>query len=1187
MTDETVLRAPDPAVIRDELQRLVIKDLHGPLAGEFEEFRERPTDRYVLGRLAPDGTVIEPDEQDDTADADGADLGEDQTEPSAPNIVSLAPSSLGCTVYIDGELDEVPVAAEWARYERVHAEDDDAAGPVWRRIPEHGEVSLKLREGTLDPEPVIDALPQVTVQGRARRLDGHWLVSIFLVNGQPRPQRLPDSAWLFQASITVRAPGGSAPFLPRPDRASGGDDADKAEQNRLGMAYRFHPEFAVGHGTGVHVTQSPDDPMRAVEITTAAVPEYEIPYTDVPKAEDDPDLPELADLELDMKRLAELADGPPAALLAALTPLVTGYRRWIERRRADLDDPARRLERHRSDAEAALEKAELAATRIQHGIERLGDPHARRAFGFANRAMYLQRIHTMAADRRGVDDSVALETALAEVDDPDNHRWRPFQLAFVLLNLPALADPAHPERAPGNSALADLLWFPTGGGKTEAYLGLTAFTLAIRRLQPPVGGTDSGAGVAVLMRYTLRLLTIQQFQRATALICACEKLRADDEGTWGREPFRIGLWVGAGVTPNRTDHAAEWLKQHKGNRRGPARAQGSPHQLTSCPWCGTRLEPGRDVQVDMIRRRTLVICPDVFCRFGMAGGREGIPIVVVDEEIYRLLPSLIIGTVDKFAQLAWRGETLALFGRVSRRCERHGYVTDDLRSADWELSGSASHPAKGDAPAARIVPTGRLRPPDLIVQDELHLISGPLGSLVGLYETAVDRLATWERDGGESVRPKIIASTATIRRAGKQIGALFNRRTELFPPAGVDIGDSFFARQRPATPTAPGYRPGRRYIGICAHGVRMKSTLIRVYVSVLGAAQALHDKYGGNEVTDPYMTLVGYFNSLRDLGGMRRLVEDDVSTRLARADERGLARRFDPLAKELTSRLSSPDIPDVLEHLKVPFRANRARGERRPIDVLLATNMIAVGVDVSRLGVMTVAGQPKSTAEYIQATSRVGRAAPGLVFTVFNWARPRDLSHFETFEYFHGTVYRHVEALSVTPFADRAVDRGLTGVLMALVRDLTEDYNGNLKAAWFDRNGTLADHVVRYFGRRAADVTSDNRVGRAVEQHLDARLDHWNAQRLIPGRRLAYDHPPGRADEVVGLLRRPEQGPWVAMTCPTSLRDVEPGVRLLLLPEDDGLSITTEPAYAPVAEADDGDGGPGSSGPDDQDGGPR
>jgi hypothetical protein len=1161
---QVVLEPPSAAAIREELLGLVLADLHGPLGGETEEFSgERPTDRYIVGRLAPAGTVIEPDIQDETADSDGADPGEDQPEPTAPNIASLAPSALGCTVYLAGDTAELVVKAEWAWHQRTEPSAESEPGRVWQRVPVHGSATIPLTEGDLGAHQVNAEHPQVVVRGRARRHGGNWLVSVFLVNAQAQPSALPDSAWLFQVALTLTAPDRVPVFLPRPDAVSGGDAADKAEQKRLAMAYRGCPEFAVGHGVGVHAIAADGDPMRAVEITTAAVPSQEIPFTDVPTPGTDPDLAGLDGVVLDMKTLADL-DLP--GLVDGLTPLVTGYRDWIDRQQARISDPVSHLGNYAKEAHEALAAARQAADRIEAGIAVLqADEAAFAAFRFANEAMYLQRVHTLAAEARGREPALSLGAAVAAVDQPHNHSWRPFQLAFVLLNLPALANPGHPERAAGGTALADLLWFPTGGGKTEAYLGLTAFTLAIRRLLGNSGGFDARDGVAVLMRYTLRLLTIQQFQRAAALVCACETIRAKDPGVWGQVPFRIGLWVGARVTPNRTDDADDWLKQQKGARGAPSRSLGSPHQLVTCPWCGSRMEPGRDITVNMLTRRTLITCPDPFCAFGPgAGDGKGLPVVVVDEEIYRLAPSLIIGTVDKFAQMTWRGESQALFGRVSLRCTRHGYITADTMATSWELSTTTStHQARGGEPTGRIETTGPLRPPDLIIQDELHLISGPLGSLAGLYEAAVDRLATWELGNGKRVRPKVIASTATARRAPRQIGAIFDRRTEVFPPPGLDIGDSFFARQRPTSPGADGYAPGRRYVGICAHGIRMKSTLIRVYVSVLGAAQRVHEKYGKNPVTDPYMTLIGYFNSLRDLGGMRRLVEDDVTARLVRADERGLARRYDPLLQELTSRLSSTDIPGVLARLMEPFARDRPRGAPRPIDVLLATNMIAVGVDVPRLGLMVVANQPKSTAEYVQATSRVGRQSPGLILTVFNWARPRDLSHYETFEQFHATIYRHVEALSVTPFADRAVDRGLTGVLVALVRDLEQTYNANRRAGAFDRNSELADHVVRHLKRRAGNVSGDNSVSAAVESHLDARLDYWNRQRLIPGRVLGYDRPTGTGDDMAGLLHRPEAGPWQMMTCATSLRNVEPGIRLLLAPEGDPAAIADEPQFRP------------------------
>ncbi|GAA1882099.1 DISARM system helicase DrmA [Streptantibioticus ferralitis] len=1169
---QPVLYTPTPQQLRDELADLVVTDLLGPIGGAEEELVGNPTDHYIIGRLAPGGVAydgriklaglhVEPGTLDEAVVAAVPDAEEGDPDPDAPNVPSLQPSSLGLTARIDGAMDELRVRCSWARYELGHSKDPEhTGGQVWHRTAFSGWVTVKLLEdGVIEPRAVLaEEFPGVVVRGRARRHQGDWLVSLFLVNGQEAKSSRDARSWLFQVELAVSGLPDTAPFLPRrPQLQTGGDPADRAERKSLAMTYRFHPEFAVGHGTGVRAEPSPEDPLRAVEITTKAAPSYEIPHTDVPDplSEPDADLVELRGLVLDMKRLAECEQ---EELRTALMPLVDGYRAWIERTGRTIDDPDARLAGYEEEARTNLQRAAEAADRIEAGIGLLAEEAAFKAFRFANQAMWRQRVHTLAAADRRHDPELALQSAVDTVDIPENRSWRPFQLAFLLLNLPALADPGHPERS-ADEALADLLWFPTGGGKTEAYLGLAAFAMAIRRCGPTLGGLNSEDGVTALMRYTLRLLTIQQFQRAAALICACETIRRCDPDTWGRTPFRIGLWVGGAVTPNSTDQANGWLKdrrQDKGRRRRSG--TGSPHQLTSCPWCGTKLDAGRDIAVDMTLRRTFIICPDVFsCPFGAAAfdlpaDERGLPVLVVDEEIYRLVPTLLIATVDKFAQLPWKGETQTLFGQVARRCSRHGYVTADAVDSEWER---ASHPAHGDHSPARTVDAPRVRPPDLIIQDELHLISGPLGSLTGLYEAAVDKLATWEIEPGRAARPKVIASTATVRRAERQINDLFARKTAVFPPPGLTAEDNFFARRRSTDAT-----PGRRYVGICAQGVRTKSVAIRVYVAQLAAARLLHDRYGHGELTDPYMTLVGYFNSLRDLGGMRRLVEDDISTRLTRADGRGLAVRFLGEPAELTSRMSSDAIPDILEKLELSFTGPK-KGSPRPLDVLLATNMIAVGVDVSRLGVMIVNNQPKSTAEYIQATSRVGRRAPGLVFNVLNWARPRDLSHYETFESFHATVYQHVEALSVTPFADRAVDRGLTGVLVALVRDLKQEYNANRGAQFFDTHGELADHVVRYLQRRAEAVTEDDRVGAELGRRLGLRLKEWERRRKAPGAVLGY-RSTRRQGDVTGLLKEPDGSHWQPMTCPTSLREVEPPVNLMFV-GDIAQDATGEPPFTP------------------------
>ena len=538
----------------------------------------------------------------------------------------------------------------------------------------------------------------------------------------------------------------------------------------------------------------------------------------------------------------------------------------------------------------------------------------------------------------------------------------------------------------------------------SADLGVAAFAMAIRRMQGVTGGYDSSRGLTVIMRYTLRLLTLQQFQRAATLICAMEVVRqralASGDDRLGVEPFTVGLWVGNRVTPGTTADIHSAIRRIRDSGKFDA-SRASPTQLTSCPWCGTEVSDRRDIEVDKIALRTKIYCGDEkgLCAFSKEQSSNeahpGLPILVVDEEIYHRPPTMMIATVDKFAMMAWRGEARTLFGRATTECPRHGLLWPDAKC-------TGNHHTQGGLPATRVKDIRPIRPPDLIIQDEFHLISGPLGTMVGLYETAVDELCTWNV-GDKIVKPKIIASTATIRKAKEQVNNVFMRRGSIFPPSGLDVADNFFSVQRPIS-----QNPGRRYVGLCSPGSSRPAILIRIYTAFLTAAQALFDRFG--QIADPYLTTVGYFNSLRELGGMKRIAEDDVQTRCFRVqmglvDRPGLAQRSVRHIRELTSRVSNRDIPGYLDQLEVKFKADFDdekgkfitqwdEGETRSIDIVLATNMLSVGVDVNRLSLMVVNGQPKGTAEYIQATSRVGRFFPGLVCTVLAWARPRDLSRF-------------------------------------------------------------------------------------------------------------------------------------------------------------------------------------------------
>ncbi len=1203
MNEKLKADIPTPLALRDMIEEMAVKELHGPVGGEEEEVDERIRDRYLVGILATQQRNDEAaattqeitadiDEEDDTQEGDfppGDELGiegvgrgntsgdDGPTELSAPQAKAIFPSSMGMSFCVDLDAAKLHVTPKWGVYERVPSEfletKNGTPKKVWKRVPCGGEPhEIKLEAGSFGPIMADASFANAHIKGLIRKRDNHWSVTVFLVNGGiDPPPKTPnrDSLWMFQCEMEVKAPDGASVFQKRMDRIElpGTDESYKRENEMLAMLYRRHVEFAVGHGVGVHADVDPADVNRASNIATRVVPSYEVPKTTPPSVEDadqNQAFAKLAGLVLDMKVLTEAKQSQYRSMLE---PLLVAYEDWIKLERAKISDPNEDLGSFQDTANRTIASCERTLERIKEGIDLLeNDKQVAEAFQFMNHSMWWQRTRSLFSEgiRRGKD------IDYNDVDIAVNRSWYPFQLAFILLNLPGVAKLDHPDRSESEDAMADLLWFPTGGGKTEAYLGLTAFTLGIRRLQGVVGGRSGEDGIAVLMRYTLRLLTLQQFQRATALICACELIRREHEtagdSRWGKTPFRIGLWVGSASTPNRTAHAEEALKLSVGSTpykgQGAVGGSGSPHQLTNCPWCGSKINfSTRHYQIETQQKgrgRTFVYCGDKFgqCVFSRKQSKkyddEGIPILVVDEEIYRNLPSLLIATVDKFAQMPWKGETQMLFGQVDGICERHGYRSP-------EVDDASKHPRTKDGKfgPAKTIPANPLRPPDLIIQDELHLISGPLGTLVGLYETAIDKLCTWQVDG-KPVRPKLIASTATIRQAKEQVHALFMRDTNVFPPNGLDVKDNFFSLQRPSTEKTP----GRKYIGICAPGRRLKLALIRAYVSFLSSGQVLFDKHG--EAADPWMTLVGYFNSLRELGGMRRLTDDDVRTRLGKMEDRGLAKRiiYSPdSVKELTSRLGSAAIPETLDRLENIFdpieeQKRKTAGKTgtgykdlkpRPLDVLLATNMISVGVDVPRLGLMVCSSQPKTTSEYIQATSRIGRRHPGLVVTVYNWARPRDLSHYETFEHYHGTFYQHVEALSVTPFSEGSTYRGLAALLTSLLRLQAFEFNKNETAMRMgtEFDSSLVQDAVKWIVERARTVADDETADR-VKVDLEEKVKFWKnrAQLLTGGSRLGYQSK--KDSETIGLLQRPGIESWDEFTCLNSLRDVEPTSFLIL-----------------------------------------
>ena len=1166
--------------LRELLQLAVVDDLLGPADGSVEEIMGMSVrDRYLVGKLSPmspksgqptvlpfaeegvrdsevpsvltpnvNNNCVSRDKVANTAINDGEDK-----EVNATNSQSLVPSSIGFTFCVNEELENIQLFANWGRYERTLSKqknkETNKFQRCWKRIPSGGSAVVSLKKQTINSFRVDADCPSVVVRGSVSTPleNGDRLVTLFLVNYQTIPKRNQDQAWIFQPELIVKDMGGRAVFRRRPTLRA--DEFDE-ERKALEMIYRNRVEFAVGHGVSIHAVVSEKDNKRATEVRTTVLPEHEIQMTEAPglKPEDRPAMCHMIeDRLLDMERLADLERNE---LVAGLKVLTDDYAKWIAENQSTI---GKEVVGYNIPATKAMKRCLQVLYRLEEGIEVLRtDDRALAAFRFANRAMATQRIHSIYALARRRGDEATIE----KFNVRKNRSWHPFQLAFMLLSIPALADPTHRDRTQPLEAFADLLWFPTGGGKTEAYLGVAAFTMGIRRLQGSKGDLDSRRGVAVIMRYTLRLLTLQQFQRATALICAMEVLRRAKPAVWGEAPFTIGLWIGQSATPNTTKASHDVIKNVQDGKYGTG---STPAQLTSCPWCGSEIAPARDIRVDMDLGRTFVYCGDKHscCEFSKTKSKNlGLPILVVDDEIYRHPPSILIATVDKFAMMAWRGQVRTLFGKVRRECPRHGLL--------WPEAGcNGNHNKKGNLEAVKVKEVTPIQPPDLIIQDEFHLISGSLGTMVGLYETAVDELSTWTIDG-KAIRPKVIASTATVRKAEEQVNNVFLRRVSVFPPHGLNIKDNFFSVQRSVE-----VKPGRLYMGICSPGSSRPAVSIRVYVALLTAAQSLFNRFG--TAADPYMTVVGYFNSLRELGSMRRLADDDVHTRAYRVQmgnvkRPGLSQRSVRIVDELTSRVSNKEIPKKLDQLEVKFKSTREKGEPRAIDIVLATNMLSVGIDIKRIGLMVVNGQPKNTAEYIQATSRIGRSFPGLVCTVLTWSRPRDLSHYETFEHYHATFYKHVEAQSVTPFSARALDRGLTGTMVSLLRLENDSMNPNPGAQSLDSySKDEAIKARKVLSERAWKVKNEA-AGTTAYNMTARRIDRWVKESVKTGRKLGYETRRGQGD-LAALLKKAGTMEWDEFTVPMSMREVEPEVRLSM----DASKYTSEsPSWKPKIKKENG-----------------
>lgn len=1052
--------------VRQKIIDAIRIDLIGPREKE-EVLEENPRYAYLIGMLdvqSDDEDYSGAGEQEIDADMafeDGEDFTagkDDDNEPISTTHFKL-PSSIGISFYVQSDLAWINLDVKWGDYSRTSEkrtgkDEKEHTRTVYTRIPMEETVRVNFADfaRTKDYQLVCDSNVHVHVS-RIGLKGGYSLVTAYVINKRSNPSNSAE-AIMFQVELKAYAEDGSAVFI-----------AEHICRKILATdEFYFEQRPILGRGRGCAAVWDTPVDGRTTSVRSAFIPEYEFPG--VSAALDGFDRYFFSTFTMSAKAKKE-------ETISKLNVLATSYENWINKTLVG-NERMQDADFKEKIGSTVIERCQDALRRIREGIHLIEtDEIAFEAFCFMNRVIFLQNSIKNYAKKHGSGIECNFQDFINPKDPSNNFGWRPFQIAFILMNLAGIVDPTHEERK-----IVDLLYFPTGGGKTEAYLGLMAFVIANRRLRAEEGGTyNLDGGVTIMLRYTLRLLTTQQRDRITKMVVAAEMIRRQDP-RFGKEPISIGFWVGSGVTPNKFDEFEE-----KADRPQDAKSAKNHvcKQLLTCPFCGKPLKE-ENFNIDIDRKSIEIYCSDKDCQFyRYKNDRIPIPIYMVDEEIYGKCPTIILSTVDKFARLPWDVNTNALFGRVDRKCSRDGYVAIGAEHV--------RHNRTNSLPPSTLENIRPFLPPELIIQDELHLITGPLGTVYGAYETIIENMCVHE-----GIRPKYVVSTATIKNAEAQAKCLYARKnTTQFPSSGFEIGDSFFIREIPVEKN-----PFRKYVGICAPGQSVKTALLRVYAIILQAAYTLSQQEEFKDVIDPYYSLVGYFNSIRELGGAVRLLQDDIPKRIHRIKNKyGLGKqRYLNHNVEITSRMSSYKIPEKLNQLEITCTSKDC------LDTAIATNMIAVGMDVDRLGLMVVTGQPKQNSEYIQATSRIGRAFPGLVVTLYNAYRPRDLSHYENFTGYHSQLYRFVEGTTATPFSARARDRVLHALIISAIRLNYPNMANNPDAAAIgslttEQLGTVKKLIIDRLNIIKPSAISD------AEMEIDQFIDWWKL-RAVQTKPLRY-----------------------------------------------------------------------------------
>ena len=1070
------------AAVREKILEALRIDLMGPQE-ECEALNEMPTVSYITGMLYPSDTSFSEDETYDdqefmnneyyTEDRKDSSTGMEDYDSETPAQGKFKKqASCGLTCYVGADVSVITASIKWGSYEKTQEKVLETQGGVEKevkrsryvRVPHLAVVDIDLAStgcfGKMcleEDEHLQLHILQMPVSG------GNKMISVYLYNRRPKTEKEKEyEQVMFQVEIQLADDNLKPIFVPE----------YRCRSNKLEDEYYYEtrPVFARGRGCSA-IWIKTEESENAVAVRTSFIPDYEMNGVS-------PQINTFPEHTFSMRFLMQPKNREES--VARLRNMTDDYRKWIDGLKSH---KYMARDEFRGKGNSIIKECENACRRMNAGIDLIeNDQVVFQAFSFMNQVMYMQRSISAYAGQSGQGINCNLKDYMKE----DHSEWRPFQIAFVLLNLTGIIYPDSEERR-----IVDLLYFPTGGGKTEAYLGLIAFTMAYRRL---TAGDETeyekDGGVTVFLRYTLRLLTTQQRDRLIKLVIAAEMTRERHPDLFGKQRFAIGFWVGKQVTPNTFSeyNSKDFQKQRDFKRR-------LTKQLIKCPCCGREITEN-DYDIDTVLKTVKISCSNKKCHF-YKFNNISLPVYLVDEEIYRKCPTIVISTVDKFATLPWSEQTGVLFGKADRFCARCGYIAKGEEHVTY-------HKAVGDLPQVKPSRVKPFYPPELIIQDELHLITGPLGTIYGGYEELVEELCSFYR-ADQKIKPKYIVSTATIKNAKEQIRCLYGRENYAqFPPDGFDMGNSYFIteirlpmqsygindEEQIQQMEQAGQKPFRQYVGVCGNGSSVKTTLLRVYAIILQTVfdLAQHEEY--KDFVDPYYSLIGYFNSIRVLGGAVRLLDDDIPSRIENLKKKygHELRRFLPKKKEITSRIPSYEITRILEELTEEYNPGQSR--QSCYDVVIATNMIAVGMDVDRLGLMAITGEPKQNSEYIQASSRVGRTYPGLIITVYNPYRPRDLSHYENFTGFHSQIYRYVEGTTATPFSARARDRVLHAVVVGMLRLQHEELAANKKAGAIV---SFPDEKIQELKKEILDRVTvvNHRACEDAEREIDDFISGW------------------------------------------------------------------------------------------------